>query len=164
MAIARTVSTYLQLKHVTYNVVVHPYSDSSYKASATAHVPARQIAKAVILSDRRGLLMAVIPADSYVSFQGLWKMLGRRLHLISEVELKPVFRDCESGAIPPLGSAYGLDTIVDESLREQTQVYFESGDHRGLIRVNGDEFERLMHDALHGRFARERLTPVFLEG
>ena len=119
----------------------------------TAHVPPEQLAKAVILSDRRGFLMAVIPGNRHVSLDDLWKKLGRRLSLAPESRLAPVFRDCESGAIPPLGPAYGMETIVDNSLVGQPEVYFESGDHRGLIRVDGEEFLTLLRDAMYGQFA-----------
>jgi Ala-tRNA(Pro) deacylase len=153
MAIAHTVSGYLQLRHVAYDVIAHPYSDSSRKAAETAQVPPEQLAKAVVLSDRRGFLMAVIPGNRHVSLEDLWKKLGRRLSLAPENRLAPVFRDCESGAIPPLGPAYGMETIVDDSLVGQPEVYFESGDHRGLIRVGGEEFLALLREAMHGQFA-----------
>jgi Ala-tRNA(Pro) deacylase len=153
MAIAHTVSGYLQTRHVSYDVIAHPYSDSSRKAAETAHVPPEQLAKAVILCDRRGFLMAVVPGNRHVSLEDLWKKLGRRLRLVPEIRLTPVFRDCESGAIPPLGPAYGMETIVDDSLVGQPEVYFESGDHRGLIRVGGEQFLALLREALHGRFA-----------
>jgi Ala-tRNA(Pro) deacylase len=153
MAIAHTVSGYLQARHVAYDVIAHPYSDSSRKAAETAQVPPEQLAKAVVLSDRRGFLMAVVPGNRHVSLEDLWKKLGRRLSLAPETRLAPVFRDCESGAIPPLGPAYGMETIMDDSLVGQPEVYFESGDHRGLIRVGGDEFLALLREAMHGRFA-----------
>jgi len=106
MTIAQTVSGYLQSHRVSYDVITHPYSDSTRKAAQTAHLPPEQLAKAVILNDRRGFLMAVVPGNRHVSLDDLWKRLGRRLSLTPETRLAPVFRDCESGAIPPLGPAY----------------------------------------------------------
>jgi len=153
MTIAQTVSGYLQSHQVSFDVITHPYSDSSRKAAETAHVPAEQLAKAVILSDRRGFLMVVVPGNRHVSLDDLWRKLGRRLSLVAETRLAPIFRDCESGAIPPLGPAYGMETIVDDSLAGQPEVYFESGDHRGLIRVGGEAFLALLREAMHGQFA-----------
>ena len=153
MAIPQTVSGYLQSHHVPYDVIAHPYSDSSRKAAEAAHVPPKLLAKAVVLGDQRGFVMAVLPGDRHVSLEALWKKLGRRLSLLPESRLAPVFRDCVFGAIPPLGPAYGLETIMDDSLVGQTEVYFESGDHRGLIRVGGDEFLVLLEEAMHGQFS-----------
>lgn len=153
MTIAQTVFGYLQARHVSYDLITHPHSDSSRQVAETAQVPPERLAKAVILSDRRGFLMAVIPANRYVSLDDLQKKLGRRLNLADESRLAPVFRDCESGAIPPLGPAYGMETIMDDSLVGQPEVYFEAGDHCGLIRVGGNEFLTLLREAMHGRFA-----------
>lgn len=153
MTIAHTVFNYLQARHIPYDVITHAHSDSSRKAAETAHIPPERLAKAVILSDGHGFLMAVVPGNRYVSLDDLQKRLRRHLRLASESRLAPVFRDCESGAIPPLGPAYGMQTIVDDSLVGQPEVYFEAGDHCGLIRVGGEEFLVLLREAMHGQFA-----------
>jgi len=153
MAIAQTVSGYLQSRHVAYDVIAHPYSDSSRKAAEAAHIPPEQLAKAVILHDQQGFLMAVVSGGRNVSLEDLRNKLGRRLSLAPETRLAQVFRDCESGAIPPLGPAYGMETIMDDSLAGQPEVYFESGDHRGLIRVSGEEFLILLREAMHGNIS-----------
>ena len=69
-------------------------------------------------------------------------------------ELLHVFDDCEVGSIPALGQAYGLTVLVDESLLEQNEVYFEAGDHTELVRMRGEDFEYLMATAGHGYFSR----------
>jgi len=152
MAIAQTVSGFLQFHQVPYRIIMHPYRETSLEAAESAHVPPERLAKAVVLADRRGYLMVVIPSNRHVSLETLSQKLGRRLSLAEESRLVPVFRDCVSGAIPPLGPAYGIETIVDDSLVGQPEVYFESGDHRGLIRVGGDEFVELLAQAGHGQF------------
>ena len=57
------------------------------------------------------------------------------------------------GAVPPTGPAYDLETLVDEELDKQPEVYFESGDHRTLVHVTGDGFQRLMSEAQHTLFS-----------
>jgi len=152
MAIAQTVSGFLQFHQVPYRIIMHPYRETSREAAESAHVPPERLAKAVVFADRRGYLMVVIPSNRHVSLEALSRKLGRRLSLAAESRLVPVFRDCVTGAIPPLGPAYGIETIVDDSLVGQPEVYFESGDHRGLIRVGGDEFVELLGQAGHGQF------------
>jgi len=44
------------------------------------------------------------------------RQLNRELGLATDRELVELFKDCEPGALPPLGLAYGIDTILDESL------------------------------------------------
>jgi Ala-tRNA(Pro) deacylase len=152
MAIAQTVTGFLQFHQVPYRVIMHPYRETSRETAESAHIPVERLAKAVVLADQRGYLMVVIPGNRHVSLETLSRKLGRRLSLAAESRIVPVFRDCESGAIPPLGPAYGMDTVVDDSLVGQPEIYFESGDHRGLIRVGGDEFLELLGEAVHGQF------------
>jgi Ala-tRNA(Pro) deacylase len=44
--------------------------------------------------------------------------------------------------------------IVDDTLSEQPDVYFEAGDHMSLIHVTAMAFQRLTAEARHGRFCR----------
>jgi prolyl-tRNA editing enzyme YbaK/EbsC (Cys-tRNA(Pro) deacylase) len=65
-----------------------------------------------------------------------------------------LFADCETGAIPALGPAYGVDTIVEDSLLAEAQVYFEAGDHEHLVRMATQDFVRVLGDCPHGQFAK----------
>jgi Ala-tRNA(Pro) deacylase len=154
MAIASTVVDYLRRHAIPYAVVPHPRTITSREAASCAHVPANRLAKAVVFAaDGGGYVMAVIPSDRHVGVQTLSRKLGRHLELVSEVRLKPVFKDCDPGAIPPLGPAYGMETILDDSLVGQPEIFFEAGDHEELIRVGGEEFVRLLAEARHGQFS-----------
>lgn len=153
MSIAKTVVDCLQKDRVAYDVVTHPRTVCARETAGSVAVPADRVAKAVVLSDSRGYVMAVIPANKYVSLKTLSRKLNRRLALAREDGLSPVFKDCERGAIPPLGPAYGMETIVDDSLVGQPEIYFEAGDHEELIRVSGEQFLALLRLARHGQFS-----------
>jgi Ala-tRNA(Pro) deacylase len=60
----------------------------------------------------------------------------------------------EVGAIPPLGQAYGIEVVVDDSLGENSDIYFEAGDHTSLIHMRSKDFKDLMKTAQHGTFSR----------
>ena len=75
------------------------------------------------------------------------------LGLATEDEVGALFEDCDLGAVPPVGAAYGLSVIVDDGLADAQEVYFEGGDHKTLIKVSGDAFQTLMKDARRGRFS-----------
>lgn len=153
MAIASTVKDYLEKSGIPYSVVPHPHTWSSRETADAAHVPAERLAKAVVLIDSVGYLMVVIPANRHVRVETLSKKLGRDLALAAEFRVAPVFKGCDLGAIPPLGPAYGMETILDDSLVGLPEVYFEAGDHEELIRVDGEQFVRLLKEAQHGQFS-----------
>lgn len=152
MALAATVEEYLKTRDVPYEVLSHPHTPNSIKTASAADVSARRLAKAVVLEDENGYLMAVLPADCRVQIGRLRERTGRNVGLATEGELASLFADCEVGAIPPLGIAYGMETIVDDELAEQPEIFFEAGDHEGLIRMKTADFMRLLTSARHGHF------------
>ena len=153
MAVAMTLQEYLDRWGVEYEVLRHEHSASSLETAQAAHVPGAKLAKCVMTEDYRGYLMVVVPADHQVEFDLLDEMLDRRLELATEPELVDIFNDCEPGAMPPLGEAYGIDVALDESLARCDEVYFEAGNHDELIHLRGEDFRDLMVGARQGRFS-----------
>jgi Ala-tRNA(Pro) deacylase len=88
-----------------------------------------------------------------VDLGAVHRQLDRELGLATDRELVELFKDCEPGAWPPLGPAYGIDTILDQSLVEATDIYFEAGDHRALVHLSGGDFIKLMANALRGQIS-----------
>jgi Ala-tRNA(Pro) deacylase len=154
MAIAPTVQRYLAREQAVYEVVSHPFAGCASETAHAAHVPGDRLAKAVLLRDGQGYLLAVLPASHHVQLAALRSWLGPKVALASEQEVGRWFKDCEVGAIPPLGDAYGLEVILDEGLAEAPEVCFEGGDHRSLVRVSGAQFGALMAGARHATFSR----------
>jgi Ala-tRNA(Pro) deacylase len=62
-----------------------------------------------------------------------------------------LFRDCRPGAVPPIGEAYGILTVVDDALTEPPEVFLEAGDHEHLIQLDHDAFLDLIENAERGR-------------
>jgi Ala-tRNA(Pro) deacylase len=158
MSIPMRLSQYLDQRHVHYEVSEHRWSRSSAQTARLAHVSPRSIAKSVILEDDAGLVMAVVPADKYVMLGRLGQLLSRHeLHLSDEQRIAAVFTDCDRGAVPPVGMAWGIDTVVDEELEGHDPVYLEAGDHQRLLRMSRDQFCTLMSAARHGHFCKSPL-------
>ena len=51
--------------------------------------------------------------------------------------------------MPAVGPAYGVRTVVADSLLDEDEVWFEAGDHTTLVHVNGRDFRRLLAGAGH---------------
>lgn len=154
MAMAQSVTRYLQDHDVDYGVLTHTHTATSMETAEAAHIPGDRIAKTVILEDDKGYVMAVLPASYRIDLGELHRQTSRQLGLATESELGPIFRDCELGAIPPLGRAYGMETLIDDALAEQTDVYFDAGDHEQLVHVSGEVFNTMTEDARFMRFSR----------
>jgi Ala-tRNA(Pro) deacylase len=153
VSIAATVQTYLTHADVPYDTIAHEHTRDSTHSAQAAHIPGDQLAKCVMLEDDKGYLMAVLPATHKVDLGALRRELNRNLGLATDRELAELFWDCEPGALPPLGRAYGIDTILDESLVDSPDIYFEGGDHLALVHMRGSEFLRLMANVPRGQIS-----------
>jgi Ala-tRNA(Pro) deacylase len=152
MTIANTVRNYLSNRGIRYEVLPHEPTSTSQQTAETSHVSGHSLAKAILLKDEKGFLLAVLPASRHIRFRELRETLERPIGLATETEAGDVFKDCALGAIPALGQAYGLDVVMDDSLAEEPVIYCEAGDHQNLLRLAGTDFQRLMQDARHGKF------------
>jgi Ala-tRNA(Pro) deacylase len=156
MSIANTVKSYLDSEQLSYEILQHPHTNSSAETADAAYIWEDQLAKSVLLEDEAGYVMAILPASNRVDLKKLREKMHRQLELATEAELGEIFADCEIGAIPPLGQAYGIPMIYDDCLAKLANVYFEAGDHEDLVYMGGAEFMQLLSNASHARFS----TPV----
>lgn len=153
MAIAETVRTYLEQHQIEIVLVPHPRTYSTHDAAEAAHVNEDHIAKAVIVKDAQGIAMVVLPGSNWLKLEALQQETDRDFQLAEEAEIDTLFTDCQSGAIPPLGPAYNIETFLDEQLTSLANVYFDAGDHEQLVHVNGDDFHALLKGVRHGYFS-----------
>ncbi|MCM5569447.1 YbaK/EbsC family protein [Burkholderiaceae bacterium FT117] len=155
MTISARLSRYLDQRGARYQVSTHDRSSSSAETARTARIAPHLLAKSVVLEDERGWVVAVVPADSRLMIGRLSELLGRdRLRLADESRIAMLFEGCEPGAVPPVGMAWGLETVVDDELDRVDLVYMEGGDHECLLSMSRREFRDLMSEARHGRFSR----------
>lgn len=147
MSVAVRLQQYIADRDIAWDPVLHGKSRCGMDCAHRAHVPPGEVAKAVLLEDAYGYVIAVIPADRRLDVAKVGEALDRELRLAGESEVSSLFPDCEPGALPPLGEAYGVATLWDPSLAEKPDVYFEGGDHRTLVHMSGGAFASLMSAA-----------------
>ncbi len=153
MAIAERLQTYMQSKGVRYDVLTHDRTMTTSGSAQAAHVPGARVAKPVVVHHEMGYVLAVVPSTHRVELGTLQGLLDRRLGLATEDEVARLFDDCQLGAVPPIGAAYGLPVMLDDSLAGASDLYFEGGDHQSLVHVSADAFRALTAEARHGRFS-----------
>jgi len=117
MTIASTVSDCLAEHDVAYDILTHAHTASSGESAEASHVPGARLAKSVVLEDEQGYVMVVLPSSRRVDMGELHRQLKRNLGLATETELGHLFKDCEIGALPALGPAYGMKPLSMMPLR-----------------------------------------------
>ncbi len=156
MSVAPTVIQALRFRGVDYSIVEHPHTSTAAGTAHAARVAAAHVAKAVLLKDAGGYVLAVLPASEDLDLDRVARDLHRPMVLANESDVADAFFDCEPGAVPAVGEDYLIPTIVDASLREAGDVYFEAGDHERLVHVSSAAFRQLMEDAEYLPIARRR--------
>jgi Ala-tRNA(Pro) deacylase len=152
MTIALTLQAYLERKRVEYDLIEHRPTRSSVSTAHACHISAASLAKGVVLRTRDSYILAILPASQRVRLDYLKATFGEQLEFATEHELDQLIPDCKHGAVPPIGECYGLDIVVEDSIRDELEVYFEGGDHRTLVHMGQAQFARLTKEARHGRF------------
>ena len=153
MGIAMTLKQYLDAQGVRYETMTHDKTSCSSLTAQASHVPGDCLAKGIVLRREDGYLVAVIPASQHVDLHEVGRRLDQAVGLASEDELSRLFADCDVGAVPPMPKAYGLEAVVDEGLDAQPEIYFEAGDHRTLVHIDGQDFRELMKDVPHAQIS-----------
>ncbi len=153
MTISSTLNEFLKQQEVAFELIPHPHTGSSMDSAQQAHVPGNRLAKAVVLKGDGNYSMVIVPSVEHVDLAVLREQLGTGLELATESELGELFPDCDVGAVPPIGPAWGMDTYLDECfLANDEEIYFEAGDHEDLVRVSGEQIKKLLGDARHGHY------------
>ncbi|CAM5195743.1 aminoacyl-tRNA deacylase [Bosea thiooxidans] len=153
MTIAKKLQSYIDGRGIAYDTVAHNRTATSGQTAQAAHIPGRKLAKSVVVHHETGYVLAVVPSTHRIELSRLQDVMAKRLGLASEDEIGSLFSDCDIGAVPPVGSAYDVPVILDESLGDAQEVYFEGGDHRTLVHVSGADFLNLMKDARVASFS-----------
>jgi len=147
MTISVSLKNFLEQRSVSYESISHPLTQSSVDSSVSAHISGESLAKAVIVKEDDVFLMVVVPSNRHLHLGRLHRHLGKEVSLATEDEVIGLFPDCDEGAIPPVGAAYGIKTLVDSTLMKEPDIYFESGDHRNLVKISGSQFSSLLDGA-----------------
>lgn len=130
---------------VAYEPIFHRDAYTAQELAQVEHVKGREHAKVTMLKTAKGLVMAVLPASRQVDVVRIRDLLGDpTAELALEVEFEGRFPDCETGAMPPFGNLYGLETIVDRSLERDERIAFPAGTHHESLRIRYADFTRLV--------------------
>jgi Ala-tRNA(Pro) deacylase len=116
--------------------VEHERTQTAAEEARAAGMPPANVAKTVVLSDKDGLRLAVIPASERLDMHKVKDAFGsRELRLVTEQEMAERFDQFEVGAVPPFGSMFDALELVDERLLGQDRILCSGGDHEHAILV-----------------------------
>ncbi len=145
MKLFEKIKELLEENSILYRTYNHPPTKTSEKAAEYRNVPLKIGAKAILLKEKKGFVIVIIPADRKLDSKKLKKVLGsKKLRFATEEELKEI-TGCDKGALPPFGSFFNLPLIVDKALFEEAEMAFNAGSLENSIKMKTKDYKILVH-------------------
>jgi Ala-tRNA(Pro) deacylase len=147
---------WLKSKDVEYEIHEH---DLAFTARATAMaegIDPRTFAKVVgiVTDDGRSALVVLDATDNVDMRKARLALRAGEVRLLNEDDLTALAPGCEAGAIPAVGSLFGLATFVDYAVRDDREISFNAGSHRFSVRVDRAGWEHAC-DPVYGDLAAD---------
>jgi len=154
------VSQFLREAGIDHDVVEHAPTYSAIQEAHVTREEPRHTAKTLLLRDRDGWRLAVIPANRRLDLAKARRLLDGSAHLrlASEEEMRLLFPAFDVGALPPVGPQLPLPEAVDVRLLYRDRVLCAGGDHRHAVRLDPRDLVRVSEPRVGDLCERERGT------
>lgn len=139
------VEQFLTAGEAEFDVIPHRETLDARHLARALNVPGRDIAKTMLVRAEDGarFIVAVLPAIRQIDFGKLAACLGCPVEPATEADLQDHCPGGEAGGLPPFGSQYGLQTVMDESLVEDELIIFPGKNRREAIRMKQRDFRHI---------------------
>lgn len=136
MAVNEKVKGYLDGAGVVWEAREHPETMSSAEEARALGVDPDEVAKTLLLKDRTGYALAVIPGGHRLDMHKVREVTGdTHTRLATEDEMESDFSDYDLGAVPPAPGLVGLRCFVDPLVQQREWIVFPAGTHTDSCRM-----------------------------
>lgn len=126
-----------------FSVIEHAPVFTSEEAAAVRGTSLASGAKALVCRAGGAFRMFVLPANRRLDNRALRTAYGWRDVRFASKEEVFELTGLAPGAIPPLGSLFGLPTICDRLLIELQSINFNAGDHAKSVCLAAADYVRI---------------------
>jgi Ala-tRNA(Pro) deacylase len=138
----------LRQRNISFELCPHPAAHCTQRLAKTLHVEPSVVAKTVLLRVNGGYkyLVAILPATHVIDLAKLSQAMGgSKVVLASKEEIALHCPDCEAGALPPFGTMYSIESVVDPTVATNEFVIFEGDSFEEAIRMRYRDFYEAEH-------------------
>ena len=123
---------FLNQRGVSYRVIDHPPEGRTEVVSAMRGDDAHHVAKCMIMLIKQGkkitrYVLAVVPGNAKVDFQAVKSLLQATYVAFASPETAVALSGAPNGAVLPFSFDASLYLIVDPSLLDSDEIYFNAG-------------------------------------
>ena len=136
---------YLKKHNIKFELNEHHPAYTARELSANAHVLEIEVVKPVIVKADSIFCMCVLPACFKIDLDILRHDLDAESVVIAtEKEMLDLMGDqCQLGAECPMGTMYGLPTLMDRTLENDKYIVFQAGRHDLSVRMRMSDYKDL---------------------
>ena len=135
---------YLKKHGVKFELTEHHSAYTAQELAGYEHVLEIEVVKPVIVKADGIFYMCVLPACFKVDLEILkYDLDANFVELATEEEMLELFRDCPPGAECPIGSLYGLPTLMDATLENDRYIVFQAGCYDKAVRMHMSDYKDL---------------------
>jgi Ala-tRNA(Pro) deacylase len=135
---------WLSSHDIEYEIHEHERAFTAHATATAEGIDPRTFAKVLAVAtpdDRR--VLVVLAAPDQLNLRKARRVFDvTDIRLLSEPELEALAPGCELGAIPAVGSLFGLTTYADYAVRDDFEISFNAGSHLVSVRVERAPWER----------------------
>jgi Ala-tRNA(Pro) deacylase len=137
------VTDLLDTRGVTFEVIPHDQAYTSIAEATALGISADEVLKALVLDTPSGNAIAVVPGSRRLDMRNVENALGaKHVRLATEEEIEKSFPGYELGALPPLGSLFGIQTFVDPEVMQHDTVVIAAGSQTESVKLRTEELFR----------------------
>ncbi len=151
MAIAKNIEKFLKLNKIKFLVAEHRKVFTAYDSAQTQDIKESEVAKAVLLKGKKGLYLAVLPANNNTDFKAVGKLAADRLSMAKEKDIEKHMKT-KVGLIAPFGSLYKLPMFIDKKLLKNKKINLPAGSYTESLIISVKDYLKL-ENPVPGNFA-----------
>lgn len=141
----------LDANHCWYETFEHQPVRTSEEAGQIRHgYTLHQGAKALLVrikitnTDKK-FVMIVIPGDRRFDTDKVKALFAAKdIRFATEAEVSTLTGGVQPGGVPPFGTLFGLEVVVDSTLLQNSKIVFNAGDRRFSIAMTSADYQKLV--------------------
>ena len=103
-------------------------------------IPLHQFARAQVLRDNKGYVIAILPLGCHLDFVSIKNELGREFEMAWPEEYSALFSNLNSNSIPPISILFDMECVIDAELVKNESIFLADGSGHGLLKMNKTDF------------------------
>jgi len=141
----KRIITFLKKNSIPFTLTHHPKAYTAQRVAAAVHIPGDVLVKSIIIKIDGKMALAVLPANDRIVFKEFAHQLhAKKVELATEEEFRKLFPDCETGAMPPFGNLYDMDTYIASDLTTNEDIAYNACNHMDVIKQKFEDYNRLV--------------------